>query len=82
MLFKSVLCASAFAAFANAQTIVTSSAASVAASTTVSQVMPPAATQGFDISNVTSSTLCESLERSIHVLQTDKDFQSIGAWPS
>lgn len=63
MLFKSVLAASAFAAFATAQTIVTSSAASVAASTTVSQVMPPAATQGFDITNVTSSTLCESRKK-------------------
>lgn len=59
MLYTSVLFASAFAAIANAQTIETSSASSVAASSTVSQSMPPVATAGFNIGNITTSMLCE-----------------------
>ncbi|KIV77639.1 hypothetical protein, variant [Exophiala sideris] len=55
MISKFILAASALVAIANAQTIETSSAASVAASTTVSQSMPPAATSGFNAGNVTSS---------------------------
>lgn len=55
MLFKSIVIASAVAALANAQTIQTSSASSVAPSSTVSQSMPPAATQGFNIGNTTST---------------------------
>lgn len=59
MLFSTVFVASAFAAFANAQTIETSSASSVAPSSTVSQSMPPVATQGFNIGNVSTTLLCE-----------------------
>ncbi|KAJ9651082.1 hypothetical protein H2198_009636 [Neophaeococcomyces mojaviensis] len=55
MLFQSALVASALVAFANAQTIVTSSGSSVAPSSTQSQVMPPAATASFNIGNTTSS---------------------------
>ncbi|EXJ96290.1 hypothetical protein A1O1_01416 [Capronia coronata CBS 617.96] len=51
-----VLAASAFVAVAHAQTIETSSASSVAASTTVSQVMPPVATASFNPAGVDSTT--------------------------
>lgn len=60
MFSRQILMASAFAVFANAQTIETSSASSVAASSTVAQSMPPAATQGFNIGNVTQTELCRS----------------------
>ncbi|KAK5952668.1 hypothetical protein OHC33_006260 [Knufia fluminis] len=56
MFFQSALVASAFVALANAQTIETFSASSVAATATQSQSMPPTATQGFNTNNVTSST--------------------------
>ena len=68
MLFKSILIASALAAFANAQTIATSSASSVAASSTVAQSMPPTATQGFDANNVTSSQKCKSLTAPLQMI--------------
>jgi hypothetical protein len=54
------LLAAGLAAAVNAQTIVTSSAASVAASTTESQIMPPSATAGFNPGNVTDSNKCKS----------------------
>ncbi|KAK5076066.1 hypothetical protein LTS08_002574 [Lithohypha guttulata] len=56
MFFRSILAASALVAFGNAQTIVTSSASSVAPSSTVAQSMPPTATQAFDANNVTAAT--------------------------
>jgi hypothetical protein len=46
-------------AVVNAQTIETSSASSVAASTTLAQAMPPVATQAFDPAPVNSSVRCE-----------------------
>ncbi|KIW30383.1 hypothetical protein, variant 3 [Cladophialophora immunda] len=51
-----ILLAASLAAFAHAQTIVTSSASSVAASTTESQVMPPAATAAFNPAGIDSTT--------------------------
>ncbi|KAK5448071.1 hypothetical protein LTS15_009095 [Exophiala xenobiotica] len=45
---KFILAASALVAVAHAQTLETSSASSVAATSTVSQVMPPAATASFN----------------------------------
>ncbi|ETI28828.1 hypothetical protein G647_01280 [Cladophialophora carrionii CBS 160.54] len=51
-----ILLAASLAALVHAQTIVTSSAASVAASTTVSQVMPPAATQAFNPAGIDPTT--------------------------
>jgi len=59
MFFRSALVVTAIVAFANAQTIETFSASSVAATATQSQSMPPAATQGFDANNVTSTEKCE-----------------------
>lgn len=60
MLAKSVLALVASAAAVMAQaTIETSSAASVDATTTLSQAMPPAATQSFDPAPVNSSTRCK-----------------------
>ncbi|KAI1612058.1 hypothetical protein EDD37DRAFT_651276 [Exophiala viscosa] len=56
MISKFILAASALVAFAHAQTIETSSASSVAASTTVSQSMPAVATAGFNAANVSSAT--------------------------
>ncbi|KIV94743.1 hypothetical protein PV10_02476 [Exophiala mesophila] len=55
MLLKIFLAASALAATCSAQTIETSSASSVAASTTVSQIMPPVATQAFNPALVNAS---------------------------
>lgn len=59
MVSTSLLLVSAVAGLARAQTIVTSSASSVAATSTVSQIMPPAATQGFNIANVSSTDMCK-----------------------
>lgn len=53
--------ASALARAAHGQTIDASSAASVAASTTVSQQMPPAATASFDPAEVSSTDACERI---------------------
>jgi len=55
MMYQFILAASALAAVAHAQTVETSSAASVAASTTVSQVMPPAATASFSPAGISST---------------------------
>lgn len=55
MFFRSALVATAIVALANAQTIETFSASSVAATATQSQSMPPAATQGFNPNNVTEA---------------------------
>ncbi|KIW72582.1 hypothetical protein, variant [Phialophora macrospora] len=51
-----ILLAASLAALGHAQTLVTSSAASVAASTTVSQEMPPVATQAFNPAGIDSTT--------------------------
>lgn len=60
MFSRSILVTSALAVLANAQaTIVTSSASSVAPSSTVAQSMPPAATAAFNSANVTSSEKCK-----------------------
>ncbi|KAJ4577920.1 hypothetical protein HRR86_002973 [Exophiala dermatitidis] len=56
MMSRFVLAASALVALVQAQTIETSSAASVAASTTVSQVMPPIATASFNPASVDTTT--------------------------
>ncbi|KIX00522.1 uncharacterized protein Z518_10662 [Rhinocladiella mackenziei CBS 650.93] len=56
MLSNILLAAAALAAVAHTQTIETSSASSVAASTTVSQVMPPAATASFNPAGIDSTT--------------------------
>ncbi|RMZ78230.1 hypothetical protein DV738_g4064, partial [Chaetothyriales sp. CBS 135597] len=56
MMLKSLLTLCAASA-ALAQTVETSSASSVAATTTVSQSMPATATQGFNIAGVTSTDL-------------------------
>ncbi|KAK5552467.1 hypothetical protein LTR46_009514 [Exophiala xenobiotica] len=52
---KFILAASALAAVAHAQTLETSSASSVAATSTVSQVMPPAATASFNPAGISST---------------------------
>ncbi|KAK5194874.1 hypothetical protein LTR92_005003 [Exophiala xenobiotica] len=52
---KFILAASAFVAVAHAQTLETSSASSVAATSTVSQVMPPAATASFNPAGISST---------------------------
>merc|ERR1712230_103661 len=50
-----ILAASALVAVAHAQTLETSSASSVAATSTVSQVMPPAATASFNPAGISST---------------------------
>ncbi|KEF53841.1 uncharacterized protein A1O9_10243 [Exophiala aquamarina CBS 119918] len=55
MLSRSLFAAAALAVVSYAQTIATSSASSVAAATTVSQVMPPAATASFNPAGVDST---------------------------
>ncbi|RMZ88238.1 hypothetical protein DV736_g4527, partial [Chaetothyriales sp. CBS 134916] len=57
MMLKSLLVLYAAVTVAQAQTVETSSASSVVATTTASQVMPPAATEAFNIANVTSTDL-------------------------
>ncbi|KAK5230597.1 hypothetical protein LTR47_007451 [Exophiala xenobiotica] len=52
---KFILAASALVAVAHAQTLETSSASSVAATSTVSQVMPPAATASFNPAGISST---------------------------
>ena len=64
MVSISILVGVVVAAVANAQTIETSSASSVAAATTVSQVMPPMATQSFDPASVNETITCEFLPTS------------------
>jgi hypothetical protein len=59
MVAISVLMGLVAATVVSAQTIETSSASSVAASTTISQSMPPVATAAFDASLVNSSTTCK-----------------------
>jgi len=59
MFSKVVLVATALTAFVNAQSQLTSSAASVAPSSTQSQAMPAAATAGFNLNNVSSTDRCE-----------------------
>ena len=60
MLFsRSIFASAALAVVANAQTIATSSASSVAAATTVSQVMPPAATASFNPAGVDATEACK-----------------------
>ncbi|KAK7885784.1 hypothetical protein LTR67_010136 [Exophiala xenobiotica] len=55
MMSKFILAASALVAVAHAQTLETSSASSVAATSTVSQVMPPAATASFNPAGISST---------------------------
>ncbi|RMD43931.1 hypothetical protein DV735_g1231, partial [Chaetothyriales sp. CBS 134920] len=57
MMLKSLLTLCTAASVALAQTVETSSASSIAATTTVSQSMPASATQGFNIAGVTSTDL-------------------------
>ena len=60
MMSKFILAASALVAVAHAQTLETSSASSVAATSTVSQVMPPAATASFNPAGISSTDACKS----------------------
>merc|ERR1711939_438884 len=55
MMSRFILAASALVAVAHAQTLETSSASSVAATSTVSQVMPPAATASFNPAGISST---------------------------
>merc|ERR1712230_234434 len=55
MMSKFILAASALVAVAHAQTLETSSASSVAATSTASQVMPPAATASFNPAGISST---------------------------
>lgn len=59
MFAKTILAVVASAAGVVAQTIETSSIASVAATTTLSQAMPPSATAGFNAAPVNSTTRCK-----------------------
>ena len=74
-----ILLAAAFAALTHAQTIVTSSAASVVASTTESQVMPPAATASFSPAGIDPTTACKREELPIlaNLVDTDSEHSQL-----
>jgi hypothetical protein len=59
MLSNSILALVASAAVGIAQTIETSTVASMEATTTVAQAMPPVATQGFDAGAVNDTVRCK-----------------------
>lgn len=81
MLAKSILALAASAAAVMAQvTIETSSAASVEATTTLSQAMPPAATASFDPAPVNSSTRCKTHGQSFRKMLTSRS--QLVPWPA
>ena len=68
----------AMAVVAQAQTIETSSASSVAPSTTVSQSMPPSATAGFNAGAINSTIACKHIQHPNTSDMVLTDFQSNG----